>query len=121
MTTAAFDTLKLSRRLEAAGLSQAQATGFAEALSDVMITELATKADLRTLEVATKADFRALEISLRGDMRELRLEINKDMERMRGDLRTEIASSKGDILRWIVPLMLAHMALTVGTLLRVTS
>jgi hypothetical protein len=40
---------------------------------------------------------------------------------MRGELRTEIAASKSDVLRWIVPLMLGQMALSLGILLRVSS
>lgn len=92
MSKTAFDTLKLARRLQAIGLPPAQADGFAEVFSEVMVTDLATKADLA---------------ELRG---EFRLECEK--------IRTEIAASRSEILRWIVPLILAQMALTVGVLLR---
>ena len=92
MSSAAFDTLKLARRLKGIGFPPEQADGFAEVFSEVMVTDLATKRDL--------ADLRS----------EFRLECEK--------IRTEIAASRSEILRWIVPLILAQMALTVGVLLR---
>ncbi|MBL8698303.1 MAG: hypothetical protein JNK67_08020 [Alphaproteobacteria bacterium] len=92
MSRTAFDTLKLARRLQAIGLPPAQADGFAEVFSEVMVTDLATKTDLTELRS------------------EFRLECEK--------IRTEIAASRSEILRWIVPLILAQMALTVGVLLR---
>lgn len=92
MSKTAFDTLKLARRLQAIGLPPAQADGFAEVFSEVMVTDLATKTDLAELES------------------KFRLECEK--------IRTEIAASRSEILRWIVPLILAQMALTVGVMLR---
>ena len=43
-----FDTLKLARRLESAGFPPQQAGDIAEAIADA-ISELVTKADLRTV------------------------------------------------------------------------
>jgi cell division septum initiation protein DivIVA len=93
MPVAAFDTLRLARRLQGLGLPPGQADGFAEAFADTMVTELATKSDLA----------------------ELRAEFRLECER----LRTDIAASRADIIRWVVPLILAQMALTVGVLLKV--
>ncbi|MFZ9415176.1 MAG: DUF1640 domain-containing protein [Alphaproteobacteria bacterium] len=93
MPAAAFDTLRLARRLQGLGLPPGQADGFAEAFADTMVTELATKSDLA----------------------ELRAEFRLECER----LRTDIAASRADIIRWVVPLILAQMALTVGVLLKV--
>lgn len=93
MPAAAFDTLRLARRLQGLGLPPGQADGFAEAFADTMVTELATKSDIA----------------------ELRSEFRLECER----LRTDIAASRSDIIRWVVPLILAQMALTVGVLLRV--
>ena len=94
MPVAAFDTLRLARRLQGLGLPPGQADGFAEAFADTMVTELATKSDIA----------------------ELRAEFRLECER----LRTDIAASRADIIRWVVPLILAQMALTVGVLLRVS-
>jgi len=44
-----FDTLKLARRLESAGLPPQQAGNMAEAIAEA-VSQLATKADLRDLE-----------------------------------------------------------------------
>jgi hypothetical protein len=44
-----FDTLKLARRLEAAGFPPQQAGDMAEAIAEA-VSQLATKADLRELE-----------------------------------------------------------------------
>lgn len=50
MNTIAFDTLKLSRKLESAGFTHEQAAGAAEALAETLGESLATKTDLRELE-----------------------------------------------------------------------
>lgn len=92
MSVAAFDTLRIARRLQGAGFTPEQAAGFAEAFADSMVTDLATKADLA----------------------ELRAEFRLECER----LRTDIAASRSEVIRWVVPLVLAQMALTVGILLR---
>jgi hypothetical protein len=64
MTSVAFDTLKLARRLEAAGFSAKQAGDTAEALADTLLSTIATKADVE--DIATKtfvASFVAAQIS----------------------------------------------------------
>ena len=53
MTAITFDTLKLAKRLQEAGMDREQAEAQAEALSEAMdsgIQDLATKQDLRLLE-----------------------------------------------------------------------
>jgi hypothetical protein len=106
MSVAAFDTLKLVRRLEASGMPGPQAAGLAEAFAEIMVTELATKSDLRELRAELRAELRVEVGSLRTEMEKL---------------RTEIAASKNETLRWVVPLMLGQMALSLGILLRVSS
>ena len=131
MSVAAFDTLKLVRRLESAGMPGAQAAGLAEAFAEIMITELATKADLRELRAELIGELNGKVGELRGEFGKLRIDMEKlrtdmermrtDMEKMRGELRTEIVASKNETLRWVVPLMLGQMALSLGILLRVSS
>ena len=81
MALAVFDTLKLAKRLEAAGMPPPQAAGFAEALSDVMTTELATKSDLRELRGWAETEF--------------------------VKVRIEIHQSKSETVRWMIGLFLA--------------
>ena len=65
MTIAVFDTLKLARRLEAAGMPATQAEGFAGAPSDVMTTEPATRSALKEFRASATAEF----AEIRGEMR----------------------------------------------------
>ncbi len=53
MATIAFDTLKLARKLEAAGFAPKQAADTAEALASSLgeVTELATRQDIKELEL----------------------------------------------------------------------
>ena len=103
MTAIAFDTMKLVRRLEAAGMDQPQATGVAEALAETMVVEPATRADLQSLDAR-----------LSGEISALRVEV----EKFRGEMQAGFASAKVELLRWILPLFLAQMALIIGVLVR---
>jgi hypothetical protein len=60
-----FDTLKLARQLEAAGMSPEQATGTAAALAENL-----------TGTVATKADVEASELRLRGEIATVRADLS---------------------------------------------
>ena len=72
MAAVPFDTLKLARRLEAAGFPGKQAGDTAEALAEAMSgAELATKSDLAALKAELMAEF-AL--------------VRRDMEILRRDL-----------------------------------
>ena len=58
MAAVPFDTLKLARRLEAAGFPGKQAGDTAEALAEAMSgAELATKSDLAALKAELMAEF----------------------------------------------------------------
>lgn len=59
-----IDTLEYAKRLEAAGISRAQAEAHAEALKGAVSTDLATKADLSQTETALRADIGRLEQKL---------------------------------------------------------
>ena len=86
-----FDTLKLSRRLEQAGFTHDQAVGAAEALSDAITGDLATKADI--------AELRA-EIATLGA--ELRTEFRTEIAKVRTELGTEIAALRTSTAQWII-------------------
>lgn len=66
MTTIAFDTLKLARKLEAAGFPPKQAgdTGGALAESLAEVTGLATKDDLAQLEARLRAEIEAIKAKI---------------------------------------------------------
>jgi len=73
-------------------MSPPQAASFAEALSEVMTSELATKTDLGELRAWAQTEFAAL--------------------------RTEIMASKNETIRWVIGLFVAHLTITLGALFR---
>lgn len=107
MTAVAFDTMKLVRRLEAAGMAHSQATGVAEALAETMVVEPATRADLERLDGR-----------LTGEIAALRTDMQVEFAKIRGEMQTGFAAVKFDLLRWILPLVLAQMAMTIGLIVR---
>lgn len=103
MATITFDTLKLARKLEAAGFPHAQAADTTGALADSLgeVSDLATKADLTELKAELKDEMAELRAELKAEMAELRAEIQ-----IRGELNTH--------LRWIVGTIIAVAALGVA-------
>jgi hypothetical protein len=85
----AFDTLKLARRLEAAGFSTAQAQGAAEALADTLTAGLATQADLAAL----RSELREGDAALQAEIAALRSEVREGD----GALRAEIAALRSEL------------------------
>ncbi|WP_342108041.1 hypothetical protein [Methylobacterium sp. SI9] len=113
MTAVAFDTLKFARALrDKAKLSPEQAEGLADALVDVLDSNLATKADIRdvqadiqivrsqveALKVQTRADIEALRLTTKADIDSLRLETKAGIESVKG----AIAAAKVETVRWLV-------------------
>jgi hypothetical protein len=98
MATIAFDTLKFSNRLKAAGVPDKQAEAEAEALKEVLsdfaaerLDDLATRRDLKELELALQHNAKELEVSARRDLKEAELR-----------LEAKMADSKADLIRWVV-------------------
>ena len=70
-TAVAFDTLKLARKLEAAGFEHQQAADVSEAMAEAFaIAEVATKADIERLAAANKADIREAQAATMAAIRE---------------------------------------------------
>jgi chromosome segregation ATPase len=141
MTATAFDTLKLSRRLEAAGMSVPQAISVAEALAETMVVEPASRSDVQKLEAEFRlarqesrfeldklnAEIGKLRQEMHAEIGKLRQEMHAEIGKLRQEmqtelakLRTEMATLKFDLLRWIVPLILAQMAMTLGLFVRLS-
>jgi len=73
MNAVPFDTLKLARDLEAAGLAAPVAAGTAAALADAMVgADLATKSDLASTESRLMGAIRTVESSLEAKLELLR-------------------------------------------------
>jgi hypothetical protein len=138
MTATAFDTLKLSRRLEAAGMSVPQATSVAEALAETMVVDPASRSDIQRLEAEIRlarqefrfeigklrqemhAEIDKLRQEMHAEIGKLRQEMHTELAKLRGELAAGLAAVKVDLLRWIVPLILAQMAMTLGLFVRLS-
>lgn len=66
MTVVAFDTLKFAEKLEAGGLTHAQAKAAAEAFAEATSPELASKSDLRELELRMTVELGGLIVAATG-------------------------------------------------------
>ena len=106
MNAIPFDTLKMARKLEAAGFPGAQAAGTAEAMAEAMSgSELATKADLVGIKtdmagikadlVAVKEDVVAVKHELTREIELVRTDLTREIELVRTDLTREIARETG--------------------------
>jgi DNA repair exonuclease SbcCD ATPase subunit len=99
MAAIRFDTLKLARKLEAAGFAPKQAGDTAEALSESLgeISDLATKADLHELRAELKADMGELRAELRAEIGELRSELRAEMAELRSELRADMGELRVEL------------------------
>ena len=93
MNVVLFDTLKFSRKLENAGFSHEQATGAAEAFSEVVNDGVATKGDIKAL----KADIRELRTEFKADIKELRTEFKADIKELRTELKADIKELRTEL------------------------
>ena len=102
MTTAVFDTLKVSRNLKAAGFAEAQADAIVQSMAEAFEDTVATKSDV----VAIRADMDKLEASVKADIAAVKAEL-KDKS-----TKTDLAVIRGDIrlLKWMIGVILACVA-----------
>ena len=111
MNAIPFDTLKLARGLEAAGMTPTAATGMAGALAEAMTeADVATKADLTLLRTELKGEFvrvdgefgkvrmeiAATRAELKADIAGLRTELKADIADLRAETKADIAGLRAD-------------------------
>ena len=88
MTAVAFDTLRFVRTLrEKAKMSPEQAEGLADAVSEAIQNDLATKTDIAMV----RTDLEALRLSTKSDLREAELR-----------LEARIEATKAEIITWVI-------------------
>lgn len=75
MTSAAFDTLSVAKRLIAVGVERRQAEVHAEAIRDAMAENAATKADVAGLETRITAEVASLETRITAEVANLNTRI----------------------------------------------
>jgi hypothetical protein len=84
-----FDTLKLARSLEAAGMSAPQAAGTSEALAEAMAGgEFATKSDIGEL----RHEITTLRTEMHNEIGSLRTEMKSGLELLRRDMTIKLGS-----------------------------
>jgi hypothetical protein len=106
MATIAVDTLKLARRLEAAGFPTRQAQDTAEAIADAIVEGVATKADVHEV----RNDIR----DVRADVKELELRLSAKIEQLRLELDSKLADTRAELLRWFVGMVGFQMVAMFG-------
>ena len=105
MNANSFDSLKLARGFEAAGMSPVMANGSAEALAVAMKdADCATKAvvalvrtKLQGVRTELKADIASLRTELKGDIAHLRTELKGDIASLRGEMDLRLAAQNATI------------------------
>lgn len=103
MNAVPFDTLKMARKLEAAGFPGAQAAGAAEAMAEAMAgAELATKADV----LGVKSDLQTVKTDLERTMLQTRHDLEHAIGKTRQDSKLE---SKIEMLRRDMTIRLGAM------------
>jgi len=104
MSTLTFDTLKFANRLKTAGVPAGHAEAEADALSEVLETNLG--------ELATKSDLREVESKIEKTELVLRQEITGTA----AAIRQEMSEMKFDLLKWMIGLAVAQAGLIIGLL-----
>ena len=110
-----FDTLKLSRRLEQAGFTRDQAVGAAEALSEAISGDLATKADIAEL----RAEIVALGSELRAEIATLGADLRTEFRTEIASIRTEIATLRTSTAQWIIAAVFVNIVTISGAMFAV--
>ena len=105
-----IDSLKFARKLEAAGLDRKAAEAIAEGVSEVDVSDLATKTDIADLRSATKTD----SAELRHGIAAVRTELKEDIS----GLRTDIANLRAELFRqlWIMAAGIVALTFTLSKL-----
>ena len=100
--TVAFDTLKLARRLEAAGFSTQQAQDTAEALAETLTANVASQSDIQGVQ---------------GEIREATLQLRSEIREVELRLRADMASMRVELIRWVVGIGVAGVLAVGGMIL----
>ena len=88
MSAIAFDTLKATRELEAAGIEPRQAEAITNTMRDAVVEGVATKSDIAGLE----SDIASLETKVGSDIASLETKIGSDIASLETKVGSDIAS-----------------------------
>jgi len=108
------DTLKLARRLEAAGLDRPVAEAMAEAFADSTVETVATKQDLREQVGILRAEIQASADTLRAEMQGMADGLNARMDGLAQSLRAEMQAFRWQVLGAVALMLLVHLGAVWG-------
>ena len=77
-------------------------------------------AEIDKLRQEMHAEIGKLRQEMHAEIGKLRQEMQTELAKLRGELAAGLATVKFDLLRWIVPLILAQMAMTLGLFVRLS-
>jgi hypothetical protein len=104
MATIAFDTLKLARRLEAAGFGRDQAADTAQALAETIGEAVVTRDYLDQRLGVTEANLdQRLAVAEAG--------LDRRLGVAEANLKAAIAESRSELLKWVIGLLLGQTAI----------
>src|SRR5262249_17845593 len=94
----AIDTLKVAKRLRAAGFTEPQAEAVIAAVQEgTEQSDPATKADLAELRTELKAEITELRTELKTEITELRTELKTEIAELRAELKADIADLRSEL------------------------
>ena len=97
-TSMAFDTLAYAKKLKAVGFTDDQAETQVLLLSEVLATQLSTKADIAQVDVHILEIRRDIEL-IRRDMKEMDTGLKRDMEAMETGLKHDMREMETGLKR----------------------
>jgi hypothetical protein len=104
-----LDTLKLTKRLEDAGLERRVAEAMPEAFAEGTVETVATKQDMRELEAALRAELKAETQALRTEMAALAQNLRTEIEATAQNLRAEMQTFRGQVIAAVALMLLVHL------------
>ena len=112
MADVPFDTLAVTRGLEARGFETGQAEAITEAVRAGVTGGVATKADLSSAATELRGELAELRTELKGEITELRTELRGEIAELRTELKGEIAELRTE-LKWIKVIGAAILAVLI--------
>lgn len=102
MSAIAFDTLKYAKRLKEAGVPEKQAEAEAEALVEVLQTNLgllSSKTDIKEMDVNLRREMKEMELALRRDMKEMEANLKRDLDESHTSLQRDMKELENNLKR----------------------
>jgi hypothetical protein len=91
------DRLTLTRAIEEAGMTSANADRITTKIYDAIHDNVATKADLERSETALRADLERTEAGLRADLQRVEASLKADIARVEAGSKADLAALRNEL------------------------